>query len=188
MVMSVVVQNSGSTYPHTQFFYTNQGSSDLWEDLGAAQRSVASYPFPNGGTTIAAGIVPGLVHFPPADSTVLRFINSNDTTSTVIASEGSKTIKAGTMLTFVNETSNEPHTVTVATTSGDLPNIPPDPAVNASRTPGVVNVFDGTKIVNSGTIGPGGSFKLKFTKAGTYHDGCLYHDNSRMEGWITVTP
>lgn len=187
MAMTVVVQAAGTAYPHTQDFYTNVGAQDEWEDLGAAQRSVASYPFANGGTTIAAGIDPGRVTFPPPDSTVLRYINSNDTTSTVLASEGNKTIRVGTTLTWVNETSNEPHTVTVVPAGQkSLPNILPDPPINVA--PSGVTSFDGSKMVNSGTFILGHSFSLKFTKAGSFFYGCLYHDNSRMTGTITVTP
>jgi plastocyanin len=187
MAMTVTVHAAGTAYPHTQAFYTSQGSQDLWEDLGAAQRSVALYPFTNGGNTIAAGISPGLTQFPPADSTVLRFINSKDTTSTVLAKEGNKTIKVGTTLTWVNESNNEPHTVTFALAGqDDVPNIPPDPPVNVASS-GVTS-YDGSKIVNSGTILGGQKFSLKFTKAGSYFYGCLYHDNSRMTGTITVTP
>jgi plastocyanin len=192
MVMTVAVHNTGTPYPHDQAYYTHQGSIDLWEDLGEAQRSVAAYPFANGGTTIAAGIDPGLLAFPPPDSTVLRYINSNDTSSTTLASEGNKTIKVGTVLTWMNETTNEPHTVTIVPAGQtDLPNIPPDPPVNALPYP-KITVFDGSHVVNSGTLAraPGApyAFAVKFTAAGKYFYGCLYHDNSRMTGWITVVP
>lgn len=192
MMMTVVVQNTGAPYPHDQFYYTHVGSDELWADLGEAQRSVASYPFPAGGNTIAAGIDPGLVHIPPPDSTVLRYINSPDTSSATLAVEGNKTIKVGTVLTWMNETSNEPHTVTFAAAGQtDVPSIPPDPAVNALPYP-QVTIYDGSHIVNSGTLvrAPGApfAFSVKFIKAGKYFYGCLYHDNSRMTGTITVLP
>lgn len=191
MIMSVVVNPTGSPRPHDASFYLHLGYVDQWDDLNEAARSVATYPFTPGGTTFAAGIDPGLVHFPPADSTVLRFINSPDINK--IGNEGSITVKAGTVLTWVNLTSNEPHTITFAVAGAtDLPNIPPDPSVNAAP-PGQVSVFDGTKVVNSGTIlgftpPPTNSFKIKMMKPGKYLYGCLYHDNSRMTGIVTVTP
>lgn len=189
---TVVVQNAGAPYPHTQSYYTSTGSTDLWEDLGAAQKSAALFPFKSFGTTIAAGISPGLTKFPPADSTILRYLNSASTDSSVLAREGSMSIKVGTTLTFMNETNNEPHTVTIVPAGqNDLPNMPPDPAKNAVAYPGVTT-FDGTKVVNSGTLvrAPGApfAFSVKFIKAGSYFYGCLYHDNSRMTGTITVTP
>lgn len=191
MIMNVVVNPAGSARPHDASFYAHVAWTELWEDLGAAAQSVQSFPFANGGTTFAAGVDPGLVHFPPPDSTVLRFINTRDYSK--LGAEGSITIKAGTVLTWVNLTSNEPHTITFGTAgSTDLPSIPPDPAVNVAP-PGQITTFDGSKIVNSGTIlgflpPPHNQFQLKFTKPGRYLYGCLYHDNSRMIGWVTVTP
>lgn len=184
MAMTVTVHAAGTAYPHDQFFYTHTGSIDLWEDLAAAQKSAASFPFKAFGTTLAAGIDPGQVTFPPPDSTILRYLTSASTDSSVLAREGSLTIKAGTTLTWVNLTSNEPHTVTVVPAGqSDLPSIAPDQDTSPSGS-----TFDGSKFVNSGTFVVGQHFSLKFTKAGSYFYGCLYHDNSRMSGTITVTP
>lgn len=188
MMMTVVVQNAGTAYPHTQSFYTSTGSTDLWADLGAAQRSAALFPFKAFGTTLAAGIAPGLATFPQADSTILRFLTSGSTDANTLAREGSVTIKVGTTLTFVNETSNEPHTVTIAAAGqNDLPHIGPDQNPSPSGMS-----FDGSKYVNSGTLvrAPGAPFQwsVRFIKAGSFFYGCLYHDNSRMTGTITVTP
>ena len=186
MVSTVVVQKAGSSYPHAAGYYLHVGEQDEWRDFRDGFESVAAFPFTNGGTTLAAGIDPGLVRFPPADSTILRFLTTSDTTK--LPAEGNLTIKVGTVLTWVNETSNEPHTITFALAGqDDLPAINPDPAVNVVPPPGVTT-FDGTRIVNSGTILGGQKFLLKFTKPGSYFYGCLYHDNSRMTGTITVTP
>lgn len=186
MESTVTVQRAGAPYPHTQAFYNSAGAADRWSDLMAAQRSIALFPFANGGTTIAAGIAPGLTgNTPPTQSTVLRFINSNNTASFVIAREGSFTIKAGTVLRFVNETNNEPHTVTLAPLSV-LATLPPIP-MNAVFPP-AVNTYDGSKVINSGALLKGQSFLIKFTKPGSYFYGCVFHFNSRMTGTITVTP
>jgi plastocyanin len=191
MIMNVTVQRAGAYYPHTAEFYLEQGEHEEWADLTEAAHSLSLFPFANGGRTFAAGMDPGLVHFPPPDSTILRFINTSDLSK--LPAEGSITIPVGTVLTWVNLTSNEPHTVTFARAGEtDLPSIPPDPAVNVAP-PGTITTYDGSKIVNSGTLvgpapAPHNQFQLKFTKPGRYLYGCLYHDNSRMVGWVTVTP
>jgi plastocyanin len=162
------------------------GAQDEWEDFFDGRKSISQFPFKKFGTTLAAGIDPGLVHFPPPDSTVLRFLNSPDFTD--LPTAGNLTVKVGTVLTWVNETSNEPHTVTFSVAgSNEPPNIPPDPAVNVVAPPGITT-FNGSHVVNSGTILGNQKFMLKFTKAGKYFYACLYHDNSRMTGFITVTP
>jgi hypothetical protein len=87
----------------------------------------------------------------------------------------------------VNLTSNEPHTLTLNVAGKkELPSIPPDPPVNFNSH-GVTR-YDGSKIVNSGTFLGGTRVRLMFTKVGKFYYGCLYHDNSGMDGTITVTP
>lgn len=184
MISTVVVQNAGAAYPHNAQYYLNLGAQDEWEDFFEGRSSIKQFPFPVGGTTIAAGIDNGLVHFPPPDSTVLRYLDTNDPSKD--ATSGNFAFHTGAVVTFVNETSNEPHTVTFALAgANDLPNIPPDPAVNALPAPGV-NIVDGSRVINSGSLFGGQKFVVKFTKAGKYFYGCLYHDNSRMTGTITI--
>lgn len=186
MVSTVVVQNPGAAYPHNAQYYVDTSAQDEWEDFFDARSSIKQFPFAVGGTTIAAGIDAGLVHFPPPDSTVLRFLDTNDPSKD--AASGSFAFKVGTVVTFVNETSNEPHTITFALHGATgLPNMPPDPSVNAMPAP-AINIVDGSRVVNSGSIFGGQKFIVKFTKAGSYFYGCLYHDNSRMTGTITVVP
>lgn len=182
---AVIVQKAGTPYPHDAAYYRRLGATQLRADLRAARASVREFPFKPGGTTLAAGIDPQLVQYPPTDLTVLRFVNTRKPAKA--AASGNLTIKVNTVVTFVNETSNEPHTVTlnVAGKSG-LPSINPDPPVNVA--PHGVTTYDGTKVVNSGTFLGGRAFELMFTKAGTYYYGCLYHVNSGMAGTITVTP
>ncbi len=155
---TVVVQKAGTPYPHNAQFYLNAGAADRWSDLGAAQLSVPQFPFKSFGTTLAAGIAPGLFSHPPSQATVLRFLSSGNIN--FLQTGGNRTIKVGTTLTFVNESNNEPHTVTVVPAGQHaLPNIPTDPASGGT-------VFDGSHLVNSGTFLPGQSFSLKFTKGG----------------------
>ena len=186
MVGVVIVQPAGTPYPHTASYYASISASDRWADLGAAQQSVKAFPFAVGGTTLAAGMAPGLQAGPPPQGTVLRYVDTKDTGK--LQTSGNLTIKAGTTLTFVNETTNEPHTVTFPPAGQHhLPNIPTDPGSGG-------NVFDGSHLVNSGTIvvvphhPELAKFSLTFTKPGVYYYGCLYHENSRMYGTITVTP
>jgi plastocyanin len=185
MESTVVVHNAGTAYPHNAQYYLQIGAQDEWEDFFDGRRSIAQFPFKTDGTTFAAGIDPGLVHFPPPDSTVLRFLNSPNFSA--LSNAGNITIKVGTVLTWVNETSNEPHTVTFAIAGHDVPSLPPDPAINVVPAPGITT-YDGTKVVNSGTFLGGQKFQLKFTKAGKFSYACLYHDNSLMDGVVTVTP
>lgn len=185
METSVVVHKAGSPYPHNAQYYRDIGNAQMWSDLAAAEQSVSLFPFKQGGTTLAAGIDPQLVQYPPSDSTVLRYLDSKSVGE--LQNGQSVTIQVGTVVTWVNETSNEPHTLTLPKAGQtDLPNIAPDPAVNVAP-PGQITKYDGSHIVNSGTFLGGSSFKLMFTKPGRYLYGCLYHDNSGMEGWITVT-
>jgi plastocyanin len=185
MESTVIVQKTGARYPHDAQYYRYMADSEKWHDLAAAERSVSSFPFKPGGTTLAAGIDPGLVRYPPHDSTVLRYVDTRDARK--VATSGDLTIKVGTVVTWVNETSNEPHTLTLNVAGKKkLPNIPPDPPVNFKRY-GITD-YDGSKIVNSGTFLGGTAVRLRFTKAGTFLYGCLYHDNSGMDGTITVTP
>lgn len=186
MESTVVVQPAGTKYPHTPGYYLSAGAQDEWNDFRAGAASVASFPFAANGNTFAAGIAPGLGHGPPTQATVLRFLNNGNFDD--VAKAGSKTVKVGTVLTWVNETTNEPHTVTFAKAGANqLPPLPPDPAINVVPAPGITPI-DGTKIVNSGTFIANQKFSVKFVKAGTYLYGCLYHDNSRMTGTITVVP
>lgn len=185
MESTVTVHKAGAPYPHDAAYYRDIGSAQKWQDLAAAELSVSSFPFQPGGTKLAAGIDPQLVHYPPHDSTVLRYVDTKDVGE--LGTSGNITIKVGTVVTWVNETSNEPHTLTLPKAGGKhLPNIPPDPPVNIAPH-GQITKYDGSRIVNSGTFLGGTSFRLMFTKPGTYLYGCLYHANSGMVGTVTVT-
>lgn len=176
---AIIVQKAGTPYPHTAQFYLDTSAIDEWEDLGAAQTSVASFPFKIGGTTFAAGIDKGRTSLPPPDSSVLRFLNTNDDSK--LATSGNTTIKVGTKLTWVNESSNEPHTITFPPAGQPPPNINPfGPQIGGST-------YDGTKLVSSTALRAGQQYSLTFTKPGTFKYFCLFHDNSGMVGTITVT-
>lgn len=182
MESTVIVQKAGTRYPHGVKYYQKIGEAQQKDDLAEARDSVSQFPFKPGGTTLAAGIDPGLVQYPPPDPTVLRYIDTNDARK--LATTGNLKIKVGTVVTWVNESSNEPHTLTLNVAGKNkLPNIPPDPPVNFKRHG--VTVYDGSQIVNSGTFLGGTGVRLKFTKAGKFYYGCLYHDNL---GWTAPLP
>ena len=110
MVGIIVVQPAGTPYPHSQGFYTGLGLARENSELRAAQESIREFPYTDHGATLVAGIAPGLDAGAPSTSTVLRFLNSetlgpNDSSNVA-------TIPAGGTLAWVNQSNNEPHTVT----------------------------------------------------------------------------
>jgi plastocyanin len=130
----------------------------------------------------------------PPDSTLLRFIDT-DVYSRLADTAGNITIKVGTVLTWTNESSNEPHTVTFlkAGQTHFPATIPPDPPIIPRVNRNGIPVYDGTQMVNSGTImglskfGKPQSFSLQFVTPGSFFYACVYHFNSGMKGTITVT-
>ncbi|HEY8312863.1 MAG TPA: plastocyanin/azurin family copper-binding protein [Candidatus Baltobacteraceae bacterium] len=177
MMGTVVVQSAGTTYPHAQGFYTHNGAIDEWKDLIAAELSVQEFPFTPHGKTIAAGTAPGLAAGKPADSTVLRFIDVNTLGNIVQA--GNVTVKVGTTLTWVNESNNEPHTVTFPPL-GQVPNLPPFAPPMGGST------YDGSMLTNSGVFFPGQHYSLTFTKVGFFKYYCLFHDDQGMVAYVNV--
>jgi plastocyanin len=174
---TIVVARAGTPYPHTQAFYTHAGQVDEWVDLNAGPPSVALFPFKPGGTTLAAGIAPGLAVAKPSQSTVLRFIDTNKAS----AITPNITISAGTTLKWVNESNNEPHTITFPPAGQKLP-----PTLSPFSPPSGGSTFDGTTLRNSGIVPPGKSYSLTFTKRGAYLYYCLFHAREGMFGRVLV--
>lgn len=180
MVGQIIVQPAGSPYPHPQGFYTGQGNAAANNFLSAAQSSIKLFPFAEDGTTVAAGISPGLNALPPSNASVWRFLNDKNLDSTI-------TIPVNTTVTWVNESNNEPHTVTFPIAGQPLPPLPGDPF-----TPPIGgSTYDGSAITNSGPFGsavglPSNTYSLTFTKAGTFKYFCLFHDAFGMEGTVIV--
>lgn len=170
----VIVQNKGAIYPHDQSYYDQQGAISSRHELDAAIGSLDLFPFAHGGTTLAAGIAPGLTGGAPSNSTVLRFLDTDTLHDSV-------TIPVGTTLTWVNETNNEPHTITVP-----RPGHTPPPGKNPFAPPSGGNTYDGSHLVNSGPLFPGQSFSLTFAVKGTFKYYCLVHDALGMVATVTV--
>lgn len=178
MVGTITVQPAGTAYPTTQGQYQTQGAAATATDLANALSSLLQFPFPNGGTKVAAGIAPGLVAGPPSNSTVLRFVNGQALTDTTV------TVPVGGTVTWYNESNNEPHTVTFGIAGQPFPNLNPfGPKIGGST-------YDGTAITSSGVIPPVpgiNTYSLTFTKRGTYTYNCLIHDDdSGMIGTVIV--
>ncbi len=176
MVATIVVQPAGTAYPKSQGQYLADGLADLTLDLGAGVASIASFPYPAGGTHLAAGVAPGLAAGPPAQTTVMRFMNDTSLGSQPL----NVTIPVGTTLTWTNQSNNAPHTVSFPIAGQAVPPGPPDRPAAGGAT------YDGTAFTSSGLIPPGGSYSLKFTAAGTYTYYCLFHSPEGMIGTVTV--
>ena len=172
---TVVVQAAGTAYPLTQSAIASSAGGAISADLASAMSSVATVPYVVGSNSIAAGISPATSG--GASSTVMRFLAGPTETDNLTT-----TIPAGTTLTFKNLSNNVPHSVTIPAAGGSLPSGPPFQPATGGTT------YDGTQLVGSGPIGPGGTFAVTFTTAGTYTYACLFHAGEGMNGTIVVTP
>ena len=172
MVATIVVQPTGSPLPENAAAYAALGSADFAIDIAAAGAAVLAFPYPSDGNVLAAGIQPGAAPLPATQSSVVRFLHGKTL-------DGTSTVAVGTTLTW-NNISQFPHTVTFPVLGQSIPPGPP------TRPAAGGNTYDGSTLVNSGLIPPGGSFHLTMTKAGTYAYYCLFHADEGMTGTIVV--
>lgn len=84
-------------------------------------------------------------------------------------------VNVGQTVTWRNTGMAAPHTVTFGRERS-----------NIFVPYGTPNHFSGGQL-NSGIVTPGGSFTVRFTKAGTYPYICALHDNLGMVGTVVVT-
>ncbi len=173
-VGTVVVQAAGTNYPTSQSAYNASAAASIAADEASALTSVGTIPA--FADTIAAGVSPATAG--GSTSTVMRYLSGP-----TLVDDESVSVKVGTTITFANRSNNVPHTVTFPALGASPPAGPPfQPAAGG-------NTYDGTALVNSGVIPPGGTFKLTFVKAGTYPYYCLFHSGAEgMVAKITVTP
>src|SRR5579864_6088559 len=75
MMGTVTVQPRSAPYPWGQDFYTDEGRAAMASELADAQSAVSTFPYRDHGTTLAAGIAPGLSTGSPSHGTVLRFLD-----------------------------------------------------------------------------------------------------------------
>lgn len=185
MVGQIIVQPAGARYPHPQGYYTGQGNAAANSELAAAQASVRLFPYADGGSTLVAGISLGLSTGTPSHSTVYRFLGADNLNATTT------TVAVGTTVTWVNQSNNEPHTVTFPVAGQPLP---PSILNNPFSPPSGGSTYDGSTITNSGPFGSGAgalgggpnSYSLTFTKPGKYVYYCLFHHEFGMIGYIVV--
>jgi plastocyanin len=175
MTGEIGVQAPGSNHPTNQAAYLAQANTQIKTDLATVAASVASFPYSTGGPHLVAGMSPGMA-MGASPLTVLRFLAGP------ALSDTSVTIAAGETLSWTNQSSNEPHTVTIAPVGATFPTL------NPFSPPSGGNTYDGTTLVNSGVLLPGQSFSLQFTKPGTYTYHCIFHDDTEhMIGTVIVT-
>ncbi len=174
VVGTVVVQAAGTAYPKTQAAYDAAAQASIAADEQSALTSVGTVPSTT--DTIAAGVSPATAG--GASSTVMRYL-----AGPTLVDDQSVSVPVGTTITFKNLSNNVPHTVTFPALGTSPPSGPPFQAGTGGNT------YDGTALVNSGAIAPGGTFQLTFTKAGTFPYYCLFHENAEgMVATVTVTP
>ena len=169
---TVVVNPDGTAYPFTEDAYSSQAVAQTQSDLNDAASWVSALaPLP--ASTVDAGLSGPAS---PSHATVLRFLTTANVDDSTI------TVPAGTTITWVNAANNAPHTVTFPIAGQPLPTLPGDPFT----PPMGGSTYDGTQVTNSGVLAPGQSYKLTFTKAGTFVYYCLFHDGQGMAGTVVV--
>lgn len=175
MVGKVVVQPAGTAYPATVGAVETQSASTLAADLTSASNVVAQFPYTSGGPHLVVGMSPGLGQPPFSNASVVRFLDGPSITDTSV------TVPVGTTVTWTNNDSNLPHTVTFPVAGQTLP--PMDPF----SPPSGGSTYDGSAMTNSGPLFGGQSYSLTFTKPGTYTYDCLFHDDTEnMIGTVVV--
>ncbi len=172
----IVVQSAGTAYPLSQAQISATASTSSAADIAQGEATVLQFPYAPGGTHVAMGMSFGLLTpTSPVTSTVLRFLNAPALTATSV------TVPVNGSVTWTNLSTNEPHTVTLGIAGQPFPRLP-----NTSPPSGGT-IYDGSAVVNSGVMPPGGTFTLQFTRAGTYTYHCLFHDDTtNMIGTVTV--
>ncbi len=97
-------------------------------------------------------------------------------------------ISEGDAVEWLNDNHYEPHFITF-NKPADLNFFLPGGAFHPTfMAPAGGTSFDGTGFTNSGLIPPMKSYKLTFTKPGTYQYECYLHSGDKMTGTIQVAP
>jgi plastocyanin len=171
---TIVVQAANTALPVAQSAIDAAAQIAIAADLAAAQNSVAFFPYTPNGPHLTAGIAPGLANGKPANGTVMRFVAAPNDMS------GAVTVSVGTTVVWTNQANDVPHNIYFPPLGQQPPAGPPFIAGSSATT------YDGTAVANSAVLGPGQSYSLTFTKAGTFKYFCLFHDDEGMTGTVTV--
>ncbi len=170
----VIVQAKGAAYPQAQSAIDTLALSNITSDITAAQNSLSLFPYPPDGVQVAAGMAAGLATGAPVNGTVMRFVTAPTETMGVV------NVAVGTTVVWTNQANNVPHNVYFPPVGQTPPPGPPGIPGSPATT------YDGTAVANSPVMGPGQSYSLTFTKAGTYKYYCLFHDDEGMVGTVIV--
>ena len=157
MVGKIHVQPAGSTYPFTQAQYTAQAQAKARALLAEGRHLRRTTLQASGPRLVMAGNDDGAV-------SVMRFLPRT------------AHVHVGKSVTWKNPGKGAPHTVTFG-------HEPPPPGLFTPS--GNRGSFKGGNL-NSGIIPPGGTFRVTFKKAGTFHYVCGIHDNLGMRGKVVV--
>jgi plastocyanin len=169
---------AGTPVPYSQAHYNQEiipQQSQLLA-LGRQARAaglVAALSSPTPAVTVGDGQL-----FSDASDAVLRFLRDTIT------------VHVGDTVTWTNLDPETPHTVTF----GPEPPGGPAGAVLPSGTDstGHATVSDANPAINSGFLGAsrpnGTTFRVTFTRAGTYTYKCVLHDDLGMTGTVVVLP
>jgi plastocyanin len=196
MLGSVTVQEAGAAYPKTPAQVDAGTQSAISADQQAAlaaepqAKQVAPPTTRADGTTLfhgnigwdttANGTAMSYMRFSPEDFTI-HVGDSIEWTQTSAQSPHTVSLTSG---------AKEPDVMLVTPQQAGPPKIVLNPAVLA---PAGGTSYDGTGFVNSGFLPgtqdptPGSrTYRLTFTKAGTYEFICILHDEMGMNGHVTV--
>lgn len=96
-------------------------------------------------------------------------------------------ISEGDSIEWLNDNPYEIHWVTF-NKPADMEMFTPQGLNPAFMPPAGGSTFDGTGFTNSGILMPGQTYKLGFTKPGTYEYECYLHSGDAMRGKVVVLP
>lgn len=157
MVGRIHVQPKGASYPFTERQYAAQAQAEEQRLLRDGQQLQRTTEAMAGPRRVMAGNDDGKVM-------LMRFFNRT------------VTVHVGQTVVWKSAGMLAPHTVTFG-------HEPMPPALFSPS--GHPRNYRGGDL-NSGIIMPGGTFKVRFNKAGTYRYICGFHDNLGMKGKVIV--
>lgn len=157
MVGIIHVREEGTPYPFTQAQYNKQAANQAAAMLKDGRRLLSMTREKSDAHHVFAGAQDD-------DVMVMRFLRHT------------VHIPVGTRVSFINDSTVVPHTVTFG----------PEPSGAAALTPSGDPTHYTGGALNSGIMEPGQTFTVTFDKAGTYPYICILHDDMGMVGTVVV--